>query len=151
MKIKNYTSSVPAERNMQNIETMLVQFGASHISKTVDTEQKKVDGFYFQLFVGNMPMSFKLPVQVIAIQRILESEIRKPHRDTFKRAQEQAERTAWALLRDWIHIQLSMVTMQQAEAVQIFLPFICVPNSDQTFFEKLKESGFKQLTTGNKP
>ena len=146
MKLKNYTSEVPAERNMQNIETMLMQFGASHISKTI--ENKEVDGFYFQIFVGGVPMSFKLPVEVEAVEKLLLAEQRRLSPSSRERIKAQAKRTAWALLRDWIHVQLSMVQMQQVEAVQIFLPFMCIPNSDRTFFERLKENNFKQITEG---
>jgi hypothetical protein len=146
MKLKNYTSGVPAERNMQNIETMLTQFGASHISKTINTDKKEVDGFYFQIFIGGIPMSFRLPVEVDAVQKLMEAEMRRLTEAGREKVKAQARRTAWALLRDWTHIQLSMVQMRQAETVQIFLPFICVPNSNQTFFERLKENGFKLLT-----
>lgn len=148
MNLKNYTSSVPAERNMQNIETMLTQFGASHISKTI--ENQEVNGFYFQIHVGGIPMSFKLPVEVEAVEKLMLAERRRTTKLSRESIKQQAKRTAWAILRDWVHVQLSMVRMQQAEVVQIFLPFICIPNSNVTFFEQLKDSGFKQLTAGVK-
>lgn len=76
----------------------------------------------------------------------MEAEVKKPRRGTMNKVWEQAERTAWALLRDWVHIQLSMIQMQQAEAIQIFLPYAFDPQTEETFFEKLKGGGFKQLT-----
>jgi hypothetical protein len=82
------------------------------------------------------------------VEKLLLAEQRRLSRSTCERIKAQAKRTEWALLRDWIHVQLSMVQMQQAEAVQIFLPFMCIPNSDRTFFERLKEDNFKQLTEG---
>ena len=90
-----------------------------------------------------------MPVEVVAVEKLMLAEMRRTPPGTKDRIKAQAERTAWALLRDWVHVQLSMVQMQQAEAVQIFLPFMCVPNSNQTFFERLKEDNFKQLTSGN--
>ena len=39
--------------------------------------------------------------------------------------------------------------MQQAEVLQIFLPYACVGGTDTTLFEKLKGTGFKQLQASN--
>lgn len=146
MKLKNYTSGQSVEKSIIAIETLLVQAGAQTISKFYEGE--RIAGFFFQIPVNatNMPVSFKLPVSTIAVQRVMEAEIKRARRDTYKRVQEQAERTAWALLREWVHVQLSMVQMQQAEALQIFLPYAYDGTNDQTFFEKLKGNGFKQLS-----
>jgi hypothetical protein len=76
----------------------------------------------------------------------MEAEVRKPHRGTLERIAEQAERTAWSLLRDWVHIQVTMIQMQQAEAMQIFLPYAYDGKNNQTLFEKLKGNGFKLLS-----
>lgn len=148
MKLRNYTSSVDVQRSISSIEMLLVQAGATHMAKFYDDE-KKIAGFLFQIPVNGIPMSFKLPCEPHAVKRIFEAEVKRPRRGTMNRVWEQAERTAWALLRDWVHVQLSMIQMQQAEAMQIFLPYAYSPSDEQTFYEKLKESGFKQLTSGS--
>ena len=38
-----------------------------------------------------------------------------------------------------------MIRMQQADALEIFLPYLYDHQNDQTFYTKLKEGGFKQL------
>lgn len=58
---------------------------------------------------------------------------------------EQAERTSWKLLHEWVHIQITMIAMEQAEALQVFLPYAYDSKKDETFFERLKGNGFKQL------
>ena len=47
------------------------------------------------------------------------------------------------------YIQLSMIQMQQAEAIQVFLPYFYNGEKDQTLFESMKSSGFKQLKANN--
>lgn len=42
-----------------------------------------------------------------------------------------------------------MIKMEQAEAIQVFLPYIYDGKTDKTLFEKLKSSNFKQLTSGD--
>jgi hypothetical protein len=147
MKLRNYTSSVPVERSLSAIETLLVMAGATHIARFYD-DQKRIAGFLFQIPINGLSLAFKLPVNSLAVKRILETEIKHPRRGTMNKVGEQAERTAWKLLHEWVHIQLSMIEMQQAEAMQVFLPYAYDGKTEQTYFEKLKEGGFKQLTSG---
>lgn len=142
--MKIYTSTVSADKSISLIERALARAGANHISKTYSRES--VDGFYFQLTVSDRPISFKLPVDTIAVRRVFEARISKPHKGTMNRIREQAERTAWKILLDWVEIQLSMIEMEQAKAIQIFLPYVF--DGEQTFFQRLEGSGFKQLEAG---
>lgn len=58
---------------------------------------------------------------------------------------EQASRTAWRLIQDWVEVQLSMVQMKQADFVQVFLPYVWDGKRNQTFYAALKECGYKGL------
>lgn len=150
MNLRNYTSTVPVANSLQAIETLLARAGAQQIAKSYDNGNVK--GIVFSLMVGTGPtqqvMLFKLPAKPESVAKVMKSEVKKPHHGTMKRIEEQAERTAWALLRDWVHVQLSIIQMEQAEAVQVFLPYAYDPRTEQTLFERMKAGGFKQLTTG---
>lgn len=146
--LKNYTSEVPAITSMGRIEKALVEAGASDISK------KYADGVCsavtFRIPVNNIPMFFLLPARADACFKILWGSMNaQGQRQANKRKwQEQAERTAWKIIADWVDIQLSMIQLEQAELMQVFLPYAYDPASDQTFYEKLKTSNFKMLTNG---
>ena len=58
---------------------------------------------------------------------------------------EQAQRTSWKILYDWVQVQVSMIQLQQAEFIEVFLPYCYDREADKTFYEKLKGNGFKQL------
>lgn len=150
MNLRNYTSSVPVASSLQAIETLLSRAGAQQIAKSYDNN--RIKGVVFSLPVGEGPnrqvFLFKLPANPDAVVKVMKSEVKKPQRGTMQRIEEQAERTAWALLRDWVHIQLSIIQMDQAEAVQVFLPYAYDPRTEQTLFERFKDGGFKQLTAG---
>jgi hypothetical protein len=141
MKLKNYTSSVSVERSTAIIESLLVKCGATHTAKFYDGG--RLSGFIFQMPVDGRALTFKLPADPQAVLRVMKSEIKKPHRDTIQRIESQAERTAWKILAEWVHIQITMIQMHQAEAIQIFLPYAY--DGQHTFYEKLKENQFRQL------
>ena len=148
MKIKNYTSNVVAERSVMHIERYLVEAGASHIAKEYDTEKKLV-GITFQMPLPNgQPMLFKMPARVEEVEKIMMAEKKKLHHDTKKRVKDHATRTAWKLLVDWEQVQCSMILLKQAEAIEIFLPYLYNPVTDQTFFNRIKDGGYKMLQSG---
>lgn len=145
MKIKNYTSSVAASKSISSIETLLVEAGAKTISKFYN-DDNSIAGFLFQLRVKDELITFKLPSNPKAVEKVLINQLVKPRRETIKRVKEQADKTSWKLLHDWVHIQLSMVYMEQAEAAQVFLPYAYDGKTDKTLFQLVKENNFKQLS-----
>jgi len=146
MNIKNYTSGVPADMSVSLIEHRLVGVGATHISKMYDGEPKRLMGITFQIPVNNNFLTFKLPAKTEAVFKVLWKEIRRPQPSTKKNLEDQAERTAWKILADWVDIQISMIKLEQAEFIEVFLPYVYDIKADRTLFEKMKDSGFKQLS-----
>ncbi len=146
INLKNYSSTVPAHTSISNIEKCLVQAGATDISKKYN-DQVCV-AIQFRMVINTKPIFFKLPARVNACYNVLWSEIKRPNADTKARIMAQAERTAWKIISDWVQIQLSMIHLEQAEIMQVFLPYVFNPNSEQTFYDQLKETGFTMLGNG---
>jgi hypothetical protein len=141
--VKNYTSTVVASRSVQHIEERLVEHGAMNILKLY--EDKCLVGIAFILDNNGEQLPFRLPARISNVEKQLRSEVKRPRKSTFKNIKEQAERTAWKLLADWVDIQISLVELQQVKFMEVFLPYVYDPVKKQTFFEKLEETGFKQL------
>lgn len=146
MNLKNYTSTVPASTSMSRIQRSLVEAGATDISMKFDPETKICTAITFRMVLtGQIPMFFQLPAKIDPCFKVLYAEVKRPQPDTKKRIREQAERTAWKIVSDWVDIQLSMIQLEQAEPLQVFLPYVYNPERDVTFYEQLKESNFKAL------
>lgn len=143
MNLKNYTSEVPAITSMGRIEKKLVEAGATDISKKY--ENGVCIAVRFRMLVNMKPLFFELPAKVDACFKVLWGEISRPKADTKERTMQQAERTAWKIISDWVDIQISMVQLEQAELMQVFLPFIFDPVKEKTFYNQLRETGFKGL------
>lgn len=143
INLKNYSSSVPAITSMGRIEQNLVKAGATDISKKYADQICKA--ITFRMMVNGQPLFFQLPAKVDKCFDVLYKEVKRPRPDTMNNIRAQAERTAWKIISDWVDIQLSMILLEQADALEIFLPFAYNPVTDTTFYNQLKEGGFKAL------
>lgn len=149
--MKNYTSTVDAETSIFRIERLLVRFGARGISK--ECAGGEVTGVSFSIHVVDAEgdLNVKLPANIEAVATVLavgKKRGRNQTQEQFKKKiLEQARRTAWKLVQEWIEIQLSLVQMRQAEAAQVFLPYIW--NGRETLYQGIKDKKF--LGIAHKP
>lgn len=148
MNLKNYTSSVPVINSIGRIEHRLAQAGATFISKAyAEDKSGRPIGMIFQIPVKDVPVTFKLPAKT---ERVFDYMIKLRNRPPNESQKEailmQADRTAWKILSDWIEIQVSLIQLDQAEAIEVFLLYVYDGKSDKTLFDKMKDGGFKQLS-----
>ena len=98
---------------------------------------------YFIIETSQGDITYKLPCEYLKIRQALinlvkEKKIKLP----MAKAQslEHAINVGWRILKDWLYSQLSMIRIEQTSFEQIFLPYAYDPKTNQTFFEKIKES-----------
>ena len=147
MNIKNYTSGVPAEKSISRIEKILVEMGASSVNKQYDSS-KQIIAVTFLIAVNGNTIPFKLPAKASEVYDVLRAEIKRPRGNTLKNLVEQSERTAWKLVSEWVEIQMSMIKLKQADFIEVFLPYVYDYAKDKTFYQSIKDNGFKQLSSG---
>lgn len=158
--LKNYTSAVSVDQTLAKIEKTLVRCGVSGIAKEYDG-RGKINALAFVIRFtangANQELNIRLPVDADKAQEalwrdyadgdkttvdgtILYNSRKRLNRASFK---EQAERTAWKIMQDWIEVQMSMIQMQQAEVTQVFLPYIW--RGGQSFYDEIRGNGYKTL------
>jgi len=145
MALKNYTSQVPAMRSISYIETKLAQNGARQILKLYDDESR-VMGICFIIPMNGLDIPYKLPANIKACENVLRANLSpraKP--ETFQKIGQQAERTAWKILLDWVEAQMAMIELAQVDVMEVFLPYLYNHQKQQTYFEAIKERGYKAL------
>lgn len=127
--IKNYTTDVPAERSISEIEKLLALFGATAIMKEFFSDGK-VQALSFK-YEGDV---FKLPANIKGVKAIL-FEGKKDHdrKELIRSREARAYRVSWRIIKDWIHAQLSLISSGQAHPREIFLPYMF--NGKLTFYE----------------
>lgn len=123
MGLKNYTTIVPAEQTIGEIQKMLSDYGVSAMMTEYDGRQ--VSAVSFKMNVDGKTMAFRLPCnwrQVRAVfdkQRITKGYLKHADRDL----DNQAIRTAWRIIQDWIEAQLALVEVNMVTIPQVFLPY----------------------------
>jgi hypothetical protein len=143
--IKNYTSEVNPATSISKIEHLLSSAGATDISKSYSDGE--CTAIRFRIVIEQLPHFFELPAKVDAVYNIFMNERIKKNDPVVKRAcAEQARRTAWKIVSDWVEIQIAMIKMDQAEVAQVFLPYAFDPQSNTTLYDRIKKGGYKLLT-----
>lgn len=144
MNLKNYTSSVPANRSIGLIEELLINAGATNINKTIG-EDKEINGVTFEIPINGKNFIFKLPSKVELVYDRLRKAVRKPTAVALENCKQQAKRTAWKLLYEWVYIQVSMIQINQVEILEVFLPYMYSRLENKTYFETLRDSNYNSL------
>lgn len=131
-KLKNYTTSISWEKTIMEIEQILADFGAEAIMKEYYGDGR-VEFLSFKIKTKFGNRAFKLPANTESVKMILtEQRLCSP-----AKAQKQAERTAWRLIKDWLHAQVSLVKVGMAEPEQIMLPYMT--EGGKTLYERLSQ------------
>lgn len=105
-------------------------------------EEQVLCAVSFRMMCSGVMVSFRLPVQIDRIYVLLQRDSKVPRK---LKTRTQAARVAWRIVKDWIEAQLAIVEAQQAEMVEVFLPYAQNPNSGKTLFEQLSSDQFRLL------
>lgn len=147
--IKNYTSE-KISYTFEKIQRVLLAHNAKSINYMYN--EGKTIGLIFVVEISGQDYGFRLPARIENVENIFLKEKRKKERSEWNRSsikltqseKDQAYRTAWANIRDWVDAQMAMIDTEMASLEELFLPFL-VGRNNQSLFERYKED-FKKLT-----
>ena len=134
MPIKNYTTQVPANRSIEEIQNSLVAHGATGFMLEYEKGTGRISALKFILDLEGQMLPFQLPVQWRMFQAVLKSQ-----RVTRWNDEDYCYRVAWRVLRDWIMAQMALYETKMVSIPQIFLPY-AVTKDGRTLFERMAEN-----------
>lgn len=136
--LKNYTSGWTVNKSLNEIQNMLAKKGAEKMM--IDYKNAEPIGLTFAIPTpkGMMPVQlparFERVVQVMyGTQNVSEAQL------------DQAKRTAWRNLYDWIDAQLALLETEMVKMEEIFLPYVVM--GGHTVFEHYETGNL--LGSGN--
>lgn len=116
MPIKNYTTNVDMYTSIGEIQGALARHGASKIM--LDYTDGKPTGIAFALpGLNGRLQGFTLPASVEGTARAFSKQKVKTDKD-------QAERTAWRNVRDWVLAQMALIESCDMPVDEVFLPYL---------------------------
>lgn len=140
MALKNYTSA--GHGTFEKIQKVLASHGANKIMYDYGPDGQ-LTAITFGLDINGQQMGFRLPALTENVVQIMyggtdrwgrQKKITQAQRD-------QAYKTAWANIRDWIDAQMALIDTRQVKLEQVFLPYLIV-RGNQTLFEQLESRQF---------
>ena len=143
MPLLNYTTKVPAERTVGEVMNILAQKGALEIITMYDAEREPC-GLKWRMETRHGPLAYALPVNVEAVFTIMTEQRVMITNETGR--QDQARRTAWRILKDWIQAQMALLETNMVEMEEIFLPYML--SGEQTLYQALRANHFRALPSG---
>lgn len=147
--LKNYTTEITALKSIGEIQKILVAHGARAIMVNYNAEQQP-ESLSFIIPVNQGEIPFRLPANIAAVEKVLLRQLtsstyrcydRRYQEQKKKKYHEQAYRTAWRIIKDWIDAQTAIIETEMVTLEQIFLPYMLV-NDDKTLFDTMKDRGF---------
>lgn len=136
MAIKNYTTSVPANRSIEEIQNALVKHGAEGVLYEYEKGTGRIAALKFLLEIEGNKVSFSLPVEWRRFQQVLKNDRIKRWDD-----EDYCYRVAWRCIRDWVLAQLALHETQIVELPQVFLPF-AMNRQGKTLYEEVASGQF---------
>lgn len=140
MALKNYTSN--SKNTFNNIQKILVEHKAKQVFFEYN-DAGKIKTIAFSLEIAGVLRSFLLPARVENVEQIF-LDNKKPKYDWQKAAplttqeKEQAYRTAWANIRDWLDAQMALIDTEQVKIEEVFLPYLAT-GKGRTLFDDYNE------------
>lgn len=116
MAIKNYSSKVDVYTSLGEIQGALAKDGARKIVIDYDETGDPI-GLTFGLLVEGQILGFQLPANIDGVLAAFK-------REKIKVDREQAKRTAWRNIRDWVLAQMAFVEAGNVQADEVFLPYL---------------------------
>lgn len=116
MAIKNYSSKVDVYTSLGEIQGALAKGGARKIMIDYDETGDPI-GLTFGLLVEGQILGFQFPANIDGVLAAFK-------REKIKVDREQAKRTAWRNIRDWVLAQMAFVEAGNVQADEVFLPYL---------------------------
>lgn len=140
MALKNYTTTINANKTIGEIQEILSKHGANAIM--TEYEDGEVVALSFKINTPNGEIGIKLPANIDKVMQVLKNQRRKNNQ--IKDNREQATKVAWRIIKDWIDSQMAILETEMVQMEQIFLPYI-LNNKGQTLYESFKEKNILML------
>ena len=147
MPLLNYSTKISVHRTVGEIIELLVSKGAEEVKITYGATGQPI-GLAWSMNTAHMGVKyFALPCNVDTVYERLTTQrvmVTSP-----QARMEQANRTAWRILKDWVEAQMALLETGMVQVEQIFLPYMLTEG--QTLYQYLAAGHHRDLPPSRPP
>lgn len=140
MAIKNYTTGVDVYQSLGEIQGALAGHGARQIMVEYDDAGQPI-GVTFAIDTPVGRRGFALPANIDGVMAVFQ-------RQKVKADREQAARTGWRNIRDWVLAQMAIIEAGMVSVEEVFLPYLTDGKGNTLY--GLYQSGHLALVKGER-
>ena len=137
--IKNYTTEIPVERTIAEIQAILAQNGARGIALEYDGNGR-IQDIFFKIRLQDKELPFRLPAKPEKVYAAIFAGMQYEDRLRQERMR-KAEAIAWRICKTWLEAQITLINLEQAKLEEVFLPYLVLPGN-KTLFETMERNQF---------
>jgi hypothetical protein len=149
----NYTTTVPVEKTLGEMQTMLAKHRAKAIATQYDDDRLPV-GLSFVITTDFGDRTFALPVDVKVVHKLLvdldrdqKLSVKARKKAGYYSTPEHAARVAWRVMKDWLEAQLALIQYRMVKLDQVMLPYL-VGDDGQSLYDAYRQTQ-QAITTGD--
>lgn len=135
MALKNYTTTINANKTIGEIQEILSKHGATAIMTEYNNGEVAALSFKVNTRMGEI--GIKLPAHVEKVQQVLKNQRRK--NNAIKDTNEQATKVAWRILKDWVDAQIAILETEMVNIDEVFFPYI-INKEGQTLYQAFENN-----------
>jgi len=140
--IKNYTTDIPVDRTITEIQKILAENGARGIALEYDGNGTIKD-IFFKIILNKKELPFRLPAKAERVYQALWGEKQEWEHTRYGEGwRQQAQRIAWRICKTWLEAQITLINLEQANIEEVFLPYLLVGRNNESLYEVMKEKQF---------
>lgn len=143
MPILNYTTKIDSYKTITEIQQRLGKAGATKM--IIDNDIKGLPtALTFCIEWHGSPLAFALPCNFEGVLKSMKKSSKVPRSMC---TEEQALRTGWRIVKDWVEAQLAIVEAELAGMAEVFLPY-AVTKSGTTLYKHIETDSRLLLSNG---
>ena len=146
MPLLNYTTKIPAEQTAGEIVSILAGKGATEVLIEYGSQGQPA-GLKWRVNTGQGPLTFALPINAAAVFQVLTQQ--KVMRVNPDARIEQANGTAWRIIKEWILAQMALIEISMVTMDEVFLPYLLTDG--RTLYRSLVQGKISITVSGGQP
>lgn len=140
-KLLNYTTQVPAERSIAEIQKKLVGHGAREILVKYSGAGEPASIMFIIPLKEDKGAPFRLPANIEKVEAKLLSMRARPWNADKAAIHSQAMRVGWRIIKDWVEAQLAIIDTDMVTLREVFLPYMLL-DEENTVYQVMEKKGY---------